>query len=575
MLKSPATFPLIVDNKTVGRTTLAAGAKVRILERRDTKVLVAPENRLAAPVWLDHASIAVLPSKQALNKSPNADRTTKPAPLEPQRSPRQVEAVAAEAVIAAEVKAESAALTQEQDVKPLSEPGDTSIRFWADKEKNKPGLIGYYFDRKLGGSETQDLKSLAPSRRRIDTEIEFESLTWGNRKKMRISGGHEKRWQDFSVQWEGWIELNRPGRVAFSADDGSRFWLDLDKNGEFGNSPDEFWDNGWGKGGPSYSASNLLAAGLYPIRIQYEGGIGENHIRLESPDGSVSYLDFEGTSHRLYPWIGRNVALLTKSQHYDAGLISRLLSDIDQAYDYFVLITGREPPRAKSLSGRNTVAELQRTCGAGCGLVGATGVELAETFFQKLIKGYERDGSFNHLIFWEFSRNFWFHDGQLNFSSPDIFDPGAVYATVMQALCLRAANLKPDEELERVTAEIEQQIDVYAKNQHMNFENTVRKGKGACGGENRSQWLMASAIFRLYRDYGGDSFLARFWQAMTHLEPAKSTQDAVDNFAFMACEAAGLNLTPLLQNEWKLPLSTKAESKLTAKFGRPVASTKP
>lgn len=576
-LKVAAKFPLVIDNKTVGHTTVRAGAKVTVLQRKDEKVLVS--HGAAGPAWMDEAQIS-LPTDQetsAERVNPGQARPSRTSTARPKERSEQAPVDRIAEVmqgVASMGKAISGAFSGETTVletKQPPAPQTPTLKLWANKDKTEPGLNGFYFNEKLGETKAQDLKTVAQSRRRLDENVDFGPKDWGNRKRMRLTGGSDRAWHNFSVQWDGWVELDHPGSLTIRADDGSRMWLDANQNGEFENSPDEFLDNGWGDGRSSYGASQILEAGTYRIRLHYEGREGENFIRLEATDGSVVYEDFEGNSHQLFPWLGRNVVLLTKSREHDRQLMERLVGDIDQAYDYFVRITGRQPPLAKSLNGKNTVAELESTCGVGCGLVGATGVELTEPFFRKLIEGYEHDGSFNHLVFWEFSRNFWFHQGQLDFSPPDIFDPGAVYATVMQALCLRAADLKPDEELRRVTAEIEQQIDDYAANDLLNFDNTVRKGKGRRGEANGSQWLLASVILRLHRDFGGDSFLAKFWQAMTQLSPARSTQEAVDNLARMACEAAEQNLTPLLVEEWKFPVSAKATDSLRAKWGEPKA----
>jgi hypothetical protein len=76
-------------------------------------------------------------------------------------------------------------------------------------------------------------------------------------------------------------------------------------------------------------------------------------------------------------------------------------------------------------------------------------------------------------------------------------------------------------------------------------------------------------IIRLHRDYGGEQFNARFWQAMGHQPKTATTQDAVDNLARAACVAAEKNLTGLLRGPWKLPVSDSVADAMRSEYGEP------
>ncbi len=77
-----------------------------------------------------------------------------------------------------------------------------------------------------------------------------------------------------------------------------------------------------------------------------------------------------------YAWAGRRVAFLTVRDDLDPAMMAKLCDTFDKVYDFYRQATGREPAKAKLYEGRVTVAEVEKTCGAGCGHLGSTGIEL-------------------------------------------------------------------------------------------------------------------------------------------------------------------------------------------------------
>ncbi len=148
-----------------------------------------------------------------------------------------------------------------------------------------PGLTGTYVNRNLRGYQQQDdwRKSQVVAGTRVDTNLDFSSESWGRRADVGLTNGSDGDWQDYSVQWDGFIRIDVAGTQLFTAsDDGSRMWIDLNRDGTFESTGPEFVRNNWGNGqglttGPG---SVSLAVGVYPIRIQYEEGGGGNRFQL-------------------------------------------------------------------------------------------------------------------------------------------------------------------------------------------------------------------------------------------------------------------------------------------------------
>ncbi|MBK7949112.1 MAG: hypothetical protein IPK00_10310 [Deltaproteobacteria bacterium] len=137
------------------------------------------------------------------------------------------------------------------------------------------GLVGSYVDQDLRSDLTQSdwRASQSVSGTRIDAVDFRSSVDWGARASVGITGGpNDQNWDFFSVQWDGYIRVTIPGtRIATRSDDGSRMWIDADRDGTFSPSAPELVDNNWG-GLQAATLSELspqLAAGLYRIRIQY------------------------------------------------------------------------------------------------------------------------------------------------------------------------------------------------------------------------------------------------------------------------------------------------------------------
>jgi hypothetical protein len=101
-----------------------------------------------------------------------------------------------------------------------------------------------------------------------------------------LTGGTDANWDNFSVQWDGWITVRKPIRLATMSDDSSRFWIDLNRNGGFGTVAPEFVNNHWGTGqGPTRGdLSGIIPPGTYRIRIQYEEGNGGNYFTMNGTE---------------------------------------------------------------------------------------------------------------------------------------------------------------------------------------------------------------------------------------------------------------------------------------------------
>jgi hypothetical protein len=172
------------------------------------------------------------------------------------------------------------------DVQVAFTPDTASYTFYTGADFNTNGLVGSYINSDLRSRAAQeDWRSTAGvtvAGKRIDSRLSFTSDGWGARAPLKLTGGTDANWDNFSVQWDGYIVVRRPIRLATISDDSSRFWIDLDHNNAFSAAAPEFVNNHWGTGqGPTLGdISTIVQAGTYRVRIQYEEGNGGNYFTM-------------------------------------------------------------------------------------------------------------------------------------------------------------------------------------------------------------------------------------------------------------------------------------------------------
>lgn len=279
----------------------------------------------------------------------------------------------------------------------------------------------------------------------------------------------------------------------------------------------------------------------------------------------VSYETFQGEKVLLYPWLGKRVAILTKSPALNRQIMAELCAAFDGIFEFYAQATGREPTPLRIYEGRLTMAEVEKTCGAACGYLGHTGIELTPGVFQDLYSGYEKGRTIDQAPPYEFGRNFWFYGKQLAYQKP-VTDRSVTtgYAVFMRMAALDAIRAKVGPFRDRTGAEfravMESLVDLYEADATLTWENTLKRDAAPKNplGLNGTD-LFASFCLRLMRDYGGLEFVKRLWKEVEKLPAAKSTEQALDNFVIAASRAAERDLSGHFATKWRWPVSPSAK----------------
>jgi len=447
--------------------------------------------------------------------------------------------------------------------------------------KTTAGLTGSYVNSNLRAVNEPDWRVTRPiSGSRVDTPVNFGTADWGARASVGVTGGSDADWNQFSVQWDGWVEVTVPQRLALASDDGSRMWIDLDGNGSFDPSGPEYVNNLWGSGhGTATVYSDILAPGLYRIRIQYEEASGGSIARLTASNGN--YMSFDGNLLSRTVWEGRNIAYLTESGSLDPGVMALLVEATDAAYDFYFAATNRKPSYSRHVNGKLTLTQVPTTCGAGCGFLGFTGIEILSPYFTEMYDAVRLRHQYNQIPFYELGRNFWYYGGQLAYKSPD--NTGTVttaFAVAMRNILMDALGFTGTPLGNRPWADniryVNGLTDGYARNPAHDWFTTLRVGMGVNDvSTNGSSSLFASLLQRLRSDYPrpGEAFLRDLWTTAGTYPAATTSLGAVNNFFLAACAGTQLNLTDLIETSWKFPLSTSAKSTAATLYGSSVPAS--
>lgn len=291
--------------------------------------------------------------------------------------------------------------------------------------------------------------------------------------------------------------------------------------------------------------------------------------RVSAPSPSaVPYTTFFGTERDLYAWSGQHMALLTREPDLEAETIERLLESLDRVYEFLRDGTGKEPMRFFEHEGRIPIAVEPETCGVGCGMLGATGIELMPERFAEVYEAMRDTGRLELTPAYELGRNFWFYGEALDYHDDDL--TGAVSAGWARLVGLwgveaSGCELAPHQggSGEEYLATLRGLVDIYENDPDATFDSTLRVGRSVVnpldlGASN----LFASFLLRVEAESGREDFQRRFLRAVDELPPAGSTVEAVDNLVVAASRAAGRDLCDDFAERWRFPLSPDARRRV-------------
>ena len=276
-------------------------------------------------------------------------------------------------------------------------------------------------------------------------------------------------------------------------------------------------------------------------------------------DDRMDYTSFYGERLKLYSYDSKHIQLLIEDKNISQNVIG-MLNLFDEAYEYTEKLMNRcsTDSQLRVL----TIAQVKNTCGGGCGLLGANGIEISDVFMDSLLVCTDGISCYK-LLFYEFGRNFWNFKKELNYKDAD--ETGVIstgFAIFLRELLLSRFDTCAKFSLENnpIIINYRNLLRQYESDIGLNWYKTILLGKPPSNKfELSGSDFFSSFFFELYINYGKDCFLHNFSNAIKRQKIAITTQDAIDNFVISACLASGEDLRNHFKDVWKWPLSAYVE----------------
>lgn len=276
-------------------------------------------------------------------------------------------------------------------------------------------------------------------------------------------------------------------------------------------------------------------------------------------------------STKMVPWEGKHVVFLTTTADLDREVMSLFLDRLDRAWQLYADYIGLSPQPHLLHNGKVTIAavpDASFTCGAGCGHVGYTGIEVGVFYSWDYPNTSKNRDQFSDYYFYEMGRNYFrFGDRHSAFTTG--------FSVFMRYVCmdaLKCENRHADVHKKLAAAEAEV---AGSKLTFLQAFTTVTTGGRdeysdlIPGYPSASASLYASAMLKLRRDHGGDEWVKKFFGHLRKCPPIPWVADPKDsgtaqglNWLVAASCAAGKDLTPVFEERWKMPVGKRTREAL-------------
>ncbi len=288
----------------------------------------------------------------------------------------------------------------------------------------------------------------------------------------------------------------------------------------------------------------------------------ETYLNFKCP---IDYRTFQNVNLKLFQWNGTRTTFLTIRNDLDPVAMKKWLDALDSAYEFYFNSTNFNIGNSSvsSSGSKQLFSVVNGTCGAGCGLIGGNGIEYLNYFFDFDYDLLKRDGTINHIPFYEMGRNFWNYSNKLVFDSYGTESNVTGFAVYMRFKSMEYAKVKPGKfdgiEFEIFKANVLNMASLYVNNSTYTFENTFGANKGfKVNNQNLSSAdLFASFCYKIEKEFSSPDFAQKVWKEVAKRPNALNRQDAIDNFVLATCAALNKNVTASFIG-WKFPVSTNA-----------------
>lgn len=288
-----------------------------------------------------------------------------------------------------------------------------------------------------------------------------------------------------------------------------------------------------------------------------------------NPSPITTYKSFKDERFQLYAWEGENLVILTKTNTLSPNIMGRILYTLNRSYQSYATQTNFKPLLYKTHNNKATIAVLgpnQIGCGAACGYLGSTGIEIGQDFFNRLYNGVTKFDQYDHVLFYELGRNFWDMDGyklklSINGSGDEKASPFWDASITGFAVYMRYATAEVNgipmqpiyngEHLPwpKLVADTKSLVRLQKNSPNSNFANTFQAKKQPAGGPFGVYDFWSSIMIHFSQGKDLAKFNTDFYAALYRGPTPTTTAGIVANFVAALSTAAGRDVSTEFYNE--------------------------
>ena len=288
-----------------------------------------------------------------------------------------------------------------------------------------------------------------------------------------------------------------------------------------------------------------------------------------NPSAITTYNSFKNEKFQLYPWEGENLVILTKTNTLSPSIMGRILYTLNRSYQSYAAQTNFRPMLFKKHNNKATIAVLgpdEVGCGAACGYLGATGIEIGQGFFNRLYNGVEKFDQYDQVLFYELGRNFWDYGGykfklSINGAGNNETSPFWDVSTTGFAVYMRYATAEingiPMQPVfnglhipwPKFVADTKSLVMLQKNSPNSNFANTFQSKKQPVGGPLGVYDFWTSVMMHFSEGKDLAKFNTDFYAALYRQSTPSSTAGIVANFVAALSAAAGRDVSTEFYNE--------------------------
>lgn len=271
---------------------------------------------------------------------------------------------------------------------------------------------------------------------------------------------------------------------------------------------------------------------------------------------------------------------ITNEQLSDSETLTKIVKRIDDFYFFYKTNLGKEPPGGDfNFNNKASVFFGPTSCGAGCGLVGAKGIEVG--FFQNIFFNLKEGINVNRdaIIAYEFGRNFFTYSSKILFPfTPDTDEKNGGFAEGFANLFVAFGY---DEILQKSEERIFNEILLndnwgvdnflaYINDPNTNPYNSLAKWDKvgildptrSIQGREDPAYTGTAILFGLTHVFGKENIFPNFFIELDKLDDVNTIENSLSNIALATSKSINGNLVPFFENVLKFRLDESVKSEI-------------